>query len=74
MDELWRAYVNNDPQLRRFYRHKRMIEWRREYRAYSRLYASTRPTWLPNPALQILAMVGISFATVVLLGALLICL
>ena len=72
MDELWRAYVNSDPDLRRFYRRKNMIEWRRMYRAYSRLYASTRPTWLPNPALQFLAMLGITFASVALLGALLI--
>lgn len=74
LDALWRAYVNSDPELRRFYRHKRRIEERRLHKAYTTLFASTRPTWLPNPTGQAIGMVVMSFVSVALLGALLICL
>lgn len=74
LDALWRAYINSDPDLRRFYRHKRKIEERRLRQAYIRLFESTHPTWLPNPAQQLVAMAALSFVSVALLGALLICL
>ena len=72
LDALWRAYINSDPDLRRFYQKQRMIKLRRRRKMYIRLYRSTWPVGRPNKALEVAGMAASSFVAVALIGAMLI--
>lgn len=73
LDALMRAYINSDPELRRFYRKKAQIADRRARRAFAACACPVREPW-QQKAGQLAGMVAGSFAAVaVIIGLLCMC-
>ena len=73
LDALWQEYINSDPELRRFYRRKRWIAWRRDRKIYARLLCYAVPiSW--REKLKEVAGMALAALLMAMFMAMLVCL